>query len=217
VLALLALTSCFGVVGCGGDDGGSGDLPGATTEDEPSPGDEQLPTPPVIGAGANDLAISSGELTLSAGHALLKFIENISDVSLDIIGSSAEGDSIFLSLTFPRSAEVFGPHTNPLALPGESGNVAHVLFGSAPETYHYSRSGEVDLTLAREGHQLSGTFSIDVIEATESSDGEFEAVGEPLPLTGSFTGAYEVLCYSALPGHSLALTPGGDFCDAVGL
>jgi hypothetical protein len=211
VAAALCCASCLtALAGCSGDEGET--TPDPTVEDPP-------PSDPVMNEDVVEpFSISSaGDIVLTTGSARLTFVENIDHARLEIIATSPSADSMFMNLSYPRDAAVFGPHNTSLALPGQSENVAHVLFATAPEDYHYSRSGEVDLTLALEGHQISGTFSIDVSEVSQLANGGFEPVGEATPLTGSFTGGFEVLCYSTLPGHSMAVRPDGEFCEALGL
>jgi hypothetical protein len=198
-LCLAALT------GCGSDDG------------EPSaPDDVEAPHDLATPAEGEFAIETSGDITVDAGTATLKFVETSANASLEIMGTSPDtGAMLLLRLTFPRDSDVFGPHTSPLALPNEGENVAHVLFGGQAD-FQYSRSGEVDLTLSREDHKLSGTFTIDVSAATEL-DGKFEATGDVSPLRGSFTGTYEYECYATIPGHSMATRPDSEFCQALGL
>ena len=201
-LCLAALT------GCGSDDGEP-----SSPDDVETPDESELATP-----AEGEFAIeTSGDITVDAGTATLKFVETSANASLEIMGTSPDtGAMLLLRLTFPRDSDVFGPHTNALALPNEGENVAHVLFGGQAD-FQYSRSGEVDLTLSREDHKLSGTFTIDVSAATDLGDGKFEAIGDVSPLRGSFTGTYEYECYATIPGHSMATRPDSEFCQALGL
>jgi hypothetical protein len=224
VVAALTFGGCLAALsGCSGD-GGSEPAPAS---DEPSgtdsSDDERLPDPSnEDGAGATELSLSTeGDIALSSGVAQLTFLENSDRATLNIVATSANNDSMYMTLSYPRDADVFGPHVTALGLPkpGQGENVAHVLLGSAPADYHYSRSGQVVLTLSREGHQISGTFDIAVSEVNDLGQGEFEPVGDTTPLTGSFTGSYEVLCYSVLPGHTMAVRSDiqGGFCESLGL
>jgi hypothetical protein len=215
VISALSLAVCAAALsGCSsGDDGPSSEPSG----DDPSAGEQPTDTP---ADATDDSAFSittSGEIALDTGHARLTVQENVDHATLEIVATSESDDSMLLYLTFPRDAGIFGQHVTALALPRESDNVAHVLLGAAPEAYRFSRSGEVDLTLTREGHTLSGTFDIAVTEATALSSGVYEPFGDTTPLTGSFTGTYEVRCYSVLAGHSVAVQANGEFCEALDL
>lgn len=202
----LGVTCLGAVTGCGSDDG----APSSSAEP---------PEPPALDAPADgEFAIAtSGDITVEAGTATLKFVETSENASLEIMGTSLEtGSMLLLRLSFPREVEVFGAHKTSLALPNESENVAHVLFNGASD-FQYSRSGEVELTLSREDHRLSGTFAIDVSAANERRDGTYEPFGDVSPLTGSFIGTYEAECYATIPGHSMATRPDSEFCQALGL
>jgi hypothetical protein len=206
VVASLAL--CLGALtACGSDDGAPS-----------SPGGETPEAPELEAPAEGEFAIeTSGDIIVDAGTATLKFNETSANASLEIMGTSTEtGAMLLLRLAYPRDGEVFGPHTTALALPNAGDNVAHVLFGGQAD-FQYSLAGEVDLTLSREDHKLSGTFSIDVSAANALDDGTFEATGDVSPLTGSFTGTYEYECYATIPGHSMATRPDSEFCQALGL
>jgi hypothetical protein len=211
VVASLAL--CLGALtACGSDDGGE---PASPADDTPEGSDTPVLQAPDEGAFAIE---TSGDISVAAGTATLKFVETSANASLEIMGTSADTNSmLLLRLAFPRAGEVFGPHRAVLALPNEGvENVAHVLF-SGQQDFQYSRSGEVDLTLSREDHQVQGTFTIDVSAANELDDGSFEATGAVSPLRGSFVGTYAAECYATIPGHSMATRPDSEFCQALGI
>lgn len=211
-LQVASLALCLAsLTGCGSDDG-EPSSPAVETPDTPE-------TPEIEAPAEGEFSIeTSGDITVDAGTATLKFIETSANASLEIMGTSPEsGSMLLLRLAFPRDGEVFGAHKAILALPTEGGgNVAHVLFDGNAD-FQYSRSGEVDLTLSREDHMIRGTFTIDVSAANELDDGTFEPVGDVSALTGSFVGTYEAECYATIPGHSMATRPDSEFCQALGI
>jgi hypothetical protein len=199
---------------CGGGDGNDPEQ-GSADEQEPV-GEEPNPMPSAEGApGTSVLSVSmEGALSVTSGVAQLKVRDDAELVSLVITGNSEQGDNFYITLAFPFSG-VFGAHTSELGLPRAGDNSAHVYFGASGE-YQYSRSGSVQVTLTPE-NQIEGTFLLSVSPANDNGR-TFEVIGDvSTDFTGTFSGSYETLCYSSLPGHAISVAPDQEACTARGI
>jgi hypothetical protein len=212
--AWAGLLGGLALAACGG---GDGQEPAQGPEDAPVPS-EELPDPmlPEDGMpGTSLLSVSmEGALSVTSGVAQLKVRDDAELASLVISGNSEQGDNFYITLVFPFAA-VIGAHTSELGLPRAGDNFAHVYFGASGE-YQYSRSGSVQVTLSPE-NLIEGTFVLNVSPANDNGR-TFEVIGDVITdVGGTFSGSYETLCYSSLPGHAISVAPDREACAARGL
>lgn len=205
------------LVGCGSDEGSRADTPEAEQDLGATPSDEADDSDVEGDAPSSDFVVTLDDgRRFESGQARLTVREGAEFATLELIAGNEEGDSLYVTLGYSTASPVYGTHSSELTLPNGGRNVAHFLYGGSPP-YHYSRAGNVELTIAADSQDIEGRFELELSEATDIGDGVFEPVGDVMPVTGTFRGHVEVFCYSLLVGHSYTLLPTGEGLYCAGL
>jgi len=203
------------VFACGGGDDAS--KPPPPTEPEPSsqpepPANNELPSSLPASEAAFRLSIDGWVEELGA-KAQLNVTEGNRAVRLEITGTG-QVDVLFLDVDFDGIEGSMGVHQVEVGLPGEAIDSAIASLGG--QAYH-SQSGHIDVTLSADG-KIQGSFAVALALDPDFPPGEpvkFELSDEVRPLSGDFSGTWNLFCQSHLPGHSGAFMKGGDYCEGV--
>lgn len=187
---------------------------GAPESDPELHGSDPAPDEPTLTGGALQFSLDGREGPLM-GQARVTIREDVDDVAVAITGSFGAEDFLQIQLELPQEESPIGEHHSdlgrPLAAEGDN-----VLNASLEGEQYYSRVGEVDFTLERDGH-IEGTFTVSLAsaEGLDLVNPVFEGE-EVTTLDGAFSGSWALTCFSRLPGHQ-TWNLGGDYCEALEL
>jgi hypothetical protein len=166
------------------------------TAAEPStPGSMQMaPVDEVDEEGEAKLELTvEGRSEPMQAQARLSVVEGTREVTFTITGGDAADNLVVIGLAFDGVGAVIGAHTVELGPPEADGPYAIASFEG--QLYH-SPSGEVELSLSREG-SIEGSFDVALLQTSPSE------VATPIDaMSGAFTGSWILHCQSPIPGFT---------------
>jgi hypothetical protein len=136
------------------------------------------------------------------GQALFRVVEGTPEIRLNVTGGDADDNLVVIDVSFGGLDGIFGVHELQLGLP-ETGVAS--LVASLDGQLYYPESGQLRLSLS-EGRQLSGQFDMILIQAippsTRGETPRFEPDAPSMPVSGDFSGGWNVDCVSPLIGFT---------------
>jgi hypothetical protein len=213
---IVARVAAAGVVACalGCGEGASKPAPApeppAASQPEDTRASDDLPE----SDAAFRLSIDGWVEELGA-KAQLNVTEGKPVVRLEITGTGLV-DVLLLDVNFDGVEGTMGLHQVELGLPVDDDPVDSAVASLDGQPYH-SQSGHVEVTLSPDG-SIHGTFDVALALDPDFAPDEpvkFELTDQLRPLSGSFSGHWDLYCQSHLPGHGDAFMKGGHYCEGI--